>query len=221
MQWRGGRSGQPWVCQHNNQLTNPHEGSDVLVVQCATVEESLTRQPHWIVATNSLLHLELSDTRKLVIIVILVYKNLVHEDLCSRPNLSTNVKRKLSKGFLDVQDEIVDVLCALTILKLLNGAEEGQVKYVAVRGVRRLTFEANVPPACVHLCQMGIYLGPQPSRNWVGWSDIHLDSHWPLHNDSWKMIIEINLNRFFLADLETLCLERFCYSIFGASLCRN
>ncbi len=73
------------------------------------------------------------------------------------------------KGFLEVHNEIVDVLSALLILKWLNGAEEGLVKGVKVWGVCRLPLEANVPPTCVHLCQTGIYLSAQPSRNRVGW----------------------------------------------------
>ena len=58
--------------QHNNQLTVCHEGGDVLVVERPSVDEKLTRQPHWNVATKSLLHLELSNMRKLVIVVTLV-----------------------------------------------------------------------------------------------------------------------------------------------------
>jgi hypothetical protein len=47
--------------------------------------------------------------RKLVVVVAIVEKNLVRGDLGSCPNLSTNVQRKLGKGFLDVSDELVDV----------------------------------------------------------------------------------------------------------------
>ncbi len=103
--------------QHNNQLTICHESSNVLAVQCPIVNDSLTRQSHRNVAANSLLHLELSDMRKLVVIVSLVDKYLVHDNLGSRPNLSTNVERELCEGFVDVRDEIIDVLWALLILK--------------------------------------------------------------------------------------------------------
>ena len=58
--------------QHNNQLTVCHKGGDVLVVERPSVDEILTRQPHWNVAAKSLLHLELSNMRKLVIVVTLV-----------------------------------------------------------------------------------------------------------------------------------------------------
>ena len=87
--------------------------------------------------------------------------------------------------------------------------------------------EADDPPTCVHLCQMGIYLCSLLSRNWMGWHVIQLDSHllgpplWPLQDDSRKEIIEIHLHRLFLAHLEALCLQRACGSIFGSSLRRN
>jgi hypothetical protein len=55
--------------------------------------------------------------RKLVVVVAVLEKYLVHDDLGSHPNLSTNDQRKLGKGFLDVSDELVHVLCALLILK--------------------------------------------------------------------------------------------------------
>ena len=55
--------------------------------------------------------------RKLVVVVAIVEKNLVHDDLGSCPNLSTNVQRKLGKGFLDVSNELVDVLWAFHGLK--------------------------------------------------------------------------------------------------------
>ena len=73
--------------------------------------------------------------------------------------------------------------------------------------------EADVPPTCVHLRQTGIYLCPQLSSNWMGWHIFQLDSHllgpplWPLHDDSQKEIIEIHLDRLFLAHLEALCLQ--------------
>jgi hypothetical protein len=103
--------------QHNNQLTVCHEGGDVLAVQCPAVDESPTRQSHRNVVANSLLHLELSNMRKLVVVVSFVNKYLVCDDLGSHPNLLTNVKRTLGKGFLDMHDEIFDVLWALLILK--------------------------------------------------------------------------------------------------------
>ena len=103
--------------EHNNQLTVCHEGGDVLVVECPSVNESSTRQPHWSVAAESLLHLELSNMRKLVIIVTLVNEYLVHYNHGSRPHLAANIERKLSEGFLDVHNELVNVRWGLLILK--------------------------------------------------------------------------------------------------------
>ena len=80
--------------------------------------------------------------------------------------------------------------------------------------------EADVPPTCVHLRQTGIYLCAQLSCDWVGSRVIQLDSHllgplcWPLNDDSQKKIIEIHLDRFFLAHLETLCLKFSRWPIF-------
>ena len=87
--------------------------------------------------------------------------------------------------------------------------------------------KADVPSTCVHLRQTGIYLCSQLSRNWMGWRVIQLDSHllgpplWPLQDDSRKEIIEIHLDRLFLAHLEALRLQRSRGSIFRSSLCRN
>ena len=55
--------------------------------------------------------------RKLVVVVAVVENYLVHDNLGSRPNLSTNVQRKLGEDFLDVSDELVHILWALLILK--------------------------------------------------------------------------------------------------------
>jgi hypothetical protein len=65
--------------QHNNQLTICHEGGNVLAAQCPIVNESPTRQSHRNAVAISLLHLELSDMRKLVVIVSLVDNYLVHD----------------------------------------------------------------------------------------------------------------------------------------------
>ena len=66
---------------------------------------------------KSFLHLELSDMRKLVIVVTLVNEYMVHYNLGSLPNLAANIERKLSKGFLDMRNVLVDVFWALLILK--------------------------------------------------------------------------------------------------------
>jgi hypothetical protein len=59
------------------------------------------------------------------------------------------------------------------------------------------------------------------------WRIIQLDLHllgpplWPLQDDFRKEIIQIHLNRFFLAHLEALRLQRSRGLIFGSSLCSN
>jgi hypothetical protein len=103
--------------QHNNQLTISHKGSNELSVECSAVNESPTRQPHWDAAASCSLYLKLSNMRKLVGVVTFVDKDFVHDDLGSRPNLLTNVERKLGEGFLNVHDELVDVLWPLLIMK--------------------------------------------------------------------------------------------------------
>ena len=67
----------------------------------------------------------------------------------------------------------------------------------------------------------------QLSRDWMGWHVIQLDAHllgpplWPLQDDSRKEIIEIHIDKLFLAHLEALRLQCSRGSIFGSSLRRN
>ena len=55
--------------------------------------------------------------RKNLVVVAIVEKYLVHANLGSCSNLSTNIQRKLGKGFLYVSHELVNVLWAFLILK--------------------------------------------------------------------------------------------------------